>query len=371
MESPQALYSERQNRIKAAVALQKTDRVPLVLTADAFCANHLGVRLSEFCVNKELATKTMIRSLTTLGEFDGIEFVSMDARTVGMLWFSDMKLPGRDLPEGALWQVDEVGTMTLEDYDTILDKGFMPVGLDIIKNRLQDKEALPAAEAFFAYAPKAAQEWSDLGIVPFCPVMLVPPFDELAGARTLPKFFRDLFKIPDKVDAVLKIRQEETIAKIKDLVPKVKPLTVFVGATRGASEFVSPRVFDRFVWPYIQEIVETIVAAGSIAYLHFDSNWERDIEYFRQLPKGKCIFGSDSATSIYKLKDKLGDHMCLMGDVPPALLTLGTPDEVYNHCTKLINEIGPSGYILSQSCTIPPNAPPANVAAMISAAHAK
>ncbi|WP_094602639.1 hypothetical protein SPSIL_051810 [Sporomusa silvacetica DSM 10669] len=261
--------------------------------------------------------------------------------------------------------------MTVEDYDTILDKGFTPVAMDIVNNRLRDKDIMKKFLAFLDYAPKAAQEWVDHGIVPFCPLVIPLPFDEFTGARTMAKFYKDIFKMPDKVEAALKIRLAEDLEMLRNTIPVVKPVTVFVGGTRSASEFISPKIFERFVWPYLKEMVETIVEMGSYADLHFDANWERDLEYFRALPKGKCIFASDSATNIYKLKEKLGDHMCLKGDVPASLLTLGTPDEVYKHCTKLISEIGPTGYILSQSCSIPPNAKPENISALMAAAQGK
>jgi uroporphyrinogen-III decarboxylase len=63
--------------------------------------------------------------------------------------------------------------------------------------------------------------------------------------------------------------------------------------------------------------------------------------------------------------------MCIMGDVKAAMFSLGTPNEVYEYSTKLIKEIGPSGFILSSGCDIPINAKPENVAAMISAATGK
>jgi uroporphyrinogen-III decarboxylase len=155
------------------------------------------------------------------------------------------------------------------------------------------------------------------------------------------------------------------------MIRATKPLAVMVGVARGASIMVSPKVFDRFVWPNVKKVAEMIVEEGSICYLHLDSNWDRDLDRFRELPKGRCVMSSDSATNIYKMKEKLDGHMCLMGDVPPALLVLGTPDDVYKHCTKIINDIGPTGYILSQSCTIPANAKPENVAAMMAAATGK
>ena len=55
----------------------------------------------------------------------------------------------------------------------------------------------------------------------------------------------------------------------------------------------------------------------------------------------------DSTTDIFKAKELLKDHICIMGDVPPALLTLGTTDEVEEYCKKLIDVVGAgSGFIL-------------------------
>jgi uroporphyrinogen-III decarboxylase len=86
------------------------------------------------------------------------------------------------------------------------------------------------------------------------------------------------------------------------------------------------------------------------------------------LPAKTCILSLDSMTDIRKAKDVLGDHMCIMGDVPPALLSSGTPDQVYAHCSKLVADIGPTGYILQSGCDIPVDAPLANVKAMADAA---
>jgi uroporphyrinogen-III decarboxylase len=68
------------------------------------------------------------------------------------------------------------------------------------------------------------------------------------------------------------------------------------------------------------------------------------------------------------MKEVLGDHMCINGDVPATMLTLATPDEVFNYSRRLIREIGPTGFILGQGCDIPPNAKLENVKAMIAAA---
>ena len=59
--------------------------------------------------------------------------------------------------------------------------------------------------------------------------------------------------------------------------------------------------------------------------------------------------------------------MCLLGDVSPRLLTLAEPDEVHTYCRRLIEEVGPSGFILAMGCYVPPDAKLENVQAMIAA----
>ena len=57
--------------------------------------------------------------------------------------------------------------------------------------------------------------------------------------------------------------------------------------------------------------------------------------------------------------------MCIMGDVPAAMLYLQTPAEVREYCIKLIREMGPRGFILQSGCDIPTNAQLENVRAMV------
>ena len=60
-----------------------------------------------------------------------------------------------------------------------------------------------------------------------------------------------------------------------------------------------------------------------------DGNWERDLDRFREFPKGRCVFEADHGTDMYKVKEKIGDWCAIKGDVPAALLACRTPDDVY------------------------------------------
>jgi uroporphyrinogen-III decarboxylase len=108
------------------------------------------------------------------------------------------------------------------------------------------------------------------------------------------------------------------------------------------------------------------VDAGIIPTLHLDSNWTLFLPCFRRLPRGKAVLELDSATDIFKAKEVLGDHLCLMGDVPASMLSLGTPDQVRAYVERLIDVVGAgSGFILSSGCDVPIDAKPENVRTMI------
>jgi uroporphyrinogen-III decarboxylase len=83
------------------------------------------------------------------------------------------------------------------------------------------------------------------------------------------------------------------------------------------------------------------------------------------LPARSCVLALDGKTDIFRAKRILAGHMCLLGDVPPALLTLGTPAEVREYCDRLLSEAGPDGLILAMGCAVPPDAKVENVKALV------
>ena len=183
----------------------------------------------------------------------------------------------------------------------------------------------------------------------------------------MPKFNHDMYKMPDKVEAVLDVIQKEMLEILRQQIRATESTVVFL--SRPAVPATStPPALERFVWKYLKEVADVIIEEGAAMDFHIDSNWERDLDFFKAMPKGKCVFQTDGVTNIYKIKEKLGDRMCIMGDVGAVMLTLGTPDEVYNYSSKLIKDIGP-GLILSTGCSAPPNAKVENVKAMIAAAQ--
>ena len=91
--------------------------------------------------------------------------------------------------------------------------------------------------------------------------------------------------------------------------------------------------------------------------------------YLKELPRGKCVCELDSTTDIFKAKEILKGHMCIMGDVPASLLAIGTAQQVEDYCKKLIDVVGEGGgFILSSGCGVPIDAQFDNMKEMIDTA---
>ncbi len=210
--------------------------------------------------------------------------------------------------------------------------------------------------------------WRQEGVPVLSGGDVTTPFELLCGSRSLAEFAIDLIEIPEKISAAMDAMVPHLAGSGLRRAKRHGYPLVWVGGWRTAPSMLSPDMWRRFVWPYFKRIVCEVVDAGLIALLHLDSNWTRELECFKELPRGRCIMALDGETDIFKAKEILEDHMCIMGDVPASMLYLDTPDIVYDYCTKLIRGLGPTGFILQSGCDIPANAKLENVKAMVSAA---
>ena len=252
-----------------------------------------------------------------------------------MLWLAPMKLPGRDLPEDSLWQMDEQVRIQREDYDRILEMGWGPWFGQYIGKYLG--EAAAAGPALQEAGPRWIGEYMKRGYVVFQRLDRRPPLraplrrpdGQGVHPRPLP--------MPDKVQAVMDAIMAEKREQTRQIVRAVGPVGYWVGSWRTAPEFLSPRLWDRFVWPYMKELVEIVAEEGGTPVLHYDANWDREIERLKELPARRCVLATRRQDRHLPSQEDPGGHMCLLGDVPPAMLTLGTVDEVKAYCDRLLD----------------------------------
>ncbi len=365
--SNEALYRERLERILTTVALNRPDRTPVVLEYSGFAAWVTGTPMAEFISSPAKATETMMAAYELIGDGDAVNYGSFSPYGLSYSFLAKVRLPGRELPDNELWQVVETELMTAEDYDRILAVGWPVFFAGFMAERIFDDaapELIPANQK----PVDARGRWAELAVPVLSGGDVTTPIELLCGARSMTRFAFDMFNDGDKVEAVMaEIAPHLAGPVIAGALERGFP-AVWVGGWRSAPAMLSPAMWDRFAWPHFRALVEEVVEAGLIAILHLDSDWTRELARFRELPKGRCIVALDGDTDIFKAKEILGDHLCLMGDVPATMLFTGTPDEVHAYCTKLISELGPEGFILQSGCDIPANAKLENVKAMVAAA---
>ncbi len=360
-------YNQRLNRILKAVALKKPDRTPVVLEYSGFAAYVTQTPMASFLRSPQTNIDTMIQAFQRVGDGDAINYGAFWPYGLCNDFMAKVRVPGVDLPNNEMWQVVETQLMDRHDYDRILDHGWMHFFQKMMRERILND--VPAE-----YLPPQRQsvdvraEWQTIGVPVLSGGDITTPIELLCGARSLTEFMLDLIEIPHKVeaamDAILPHLAHKIIRRAKSL---GYPL-VWLGGWRSAPYLISPTMWNQFVWPYFRKLVFEVVDAGLIALLHLDSDWTRELERFKELPRAKCIMALDGETDIFKAREILDDHMCLMGDVPASMLFLKNPDEVYAYCARLIRQLGPRGYILQSGCDIPANAKLENVQAMVAAA---
>jgi methylmalonyl-CoA mutase cobalamin-binding domain/chain len=184
--------------------------------------------------------------------------------------------------------------------------------------------------------------------------------------RTLTEFTRDLHEVPDKVEAAMKASCDHLISNAIECCKKNGKMAAFIVLERGSGFYYRPEIFERFEWPFLQRYVDAFVAEEILPWLHFDTDWGMNLHHLKKLPKGKCVCDLDGTTDIFRAKEILGGHMCISGDVPAALLSLGTPGDVADYCKKLIDEVGDGGgFMLTTGCECPINVKPENLRAMV------
>lgn len=370
-----------EERINTAVRLGKPDRVPVVPIMDLFASRYGGITQHEMLFDIKKFDRALEKTIQDLGPIDGMNmcYAGMGP-LMSLLFLVPPLIPGVDgYPEDALWQFVERSVMAPEEYRDVQKKG----GLRWMMGKMRAHNPIMASPAKLIRQPakmisflyqfrRSIRAWRKKGVTFLVgPNISFTPMEWISiGLRSFTDYIMDLYRRP-----------EEVRAAGRELIKLFKPFglilarssgipRVFLGGTRTSASSINPKLFEKYALPEWLGLCRYYIRHRITPVLHFDSDWTPFLHYFRELPRGKCILNLDGETDIFEAKRILGDHMCIMGDVPATLLKLGQPEEVEEYCRRLFREVGPDGgFILSSGCSIPIDARPENVKAMLQSVH--
>ena len=359
-------------RLWAAIRLEKIDRVPIVPQLMPEPAAHLtGITQAKVAADNAVALDAILKTFDEYGGWDSIYPGTYTPLQLQVLGADPMKMriPGRDLPDDYQWQLVEEEILQPQDYDKISEIGFdrfyQEEYLARISNLTVD-DVNREIGALMTTGMRFVEECDKRKVKPFFMGSGMHPFFTLSLMRSMVAFTKDLYYNPDPVERAIKRMTADVIAAQIPLAKMFGLGTLLITEERASAYNYPPRVFERFWWPYTKQIVNAFWSEGIVTIFHLDQYWDKNIRYFRELPRGSFVLGLDSTTNIFAAKDVLRGHACLHGDVPAALLSVGQPDEVRDYCRRLISRVGDDGgFILGSGCGVPLNVKPENFRAMI------
>jgi uroporphyrinogen-III decarboxylase len=194
------------------------------------------------------------------------------------------------------------------------------------------------------------------------------PFDFLGDTlRGTKGIMMDMFRRPEKLleamERVTPIIIDRSVAAADASGSPVVIITLH----KGPGGFMSNRQFETFYWPTLKKVMMGLIEEGLVPMPFAEGDYNPRLEIIRDMPRGTVIWHFETM-DMARAKDVLGDNACIAGNVPTSILSTGTPDQVKEHCRRLIETCAPGGgYILTGASSIDKGNPD-NLRAMMDAA---
>lgn len=412
-KTPEQLYEEREKRIIDTINLKEPDRVPVLMRLGYFPLRYAGLTQSVAFYQPQVHKQAVMK---TLLDFEPDAYLSAGNMTysglsLGTLDAKQVRWPGGNLPADVTFQYIDMAVMKENEYDLFMTdptdfvlRHYLPrkygaleplsklptmgqnligsasplVGLapTLIKPDIQRMaqtllQASREQAEFHDFDEDIGQLGFPLGTAPSGFIGNVEPFDIFASyLRGLPGVISDMFRQPEKLLAACERVLEWRLARAAPATPDKYgfPRRVQVGSFHFCSDrFLGKKQFETFVWPTWKKQLLAAINLGYIASPFGEGKCDDRVEYFLEMPKRK-VWIRFTEVDMARAKDILRDHVCIGGNVPAALLQIGSPQEVEEYCQNLIKVCGKGGGFILGCGSSMDEGKPANIKAMIESA---
>ncbi|SMC47216.1 uroporphyrinogen decarboxylase family protein [Sporomusa malonica] len=361
-----------EERLVATINLEPVDRVVCAPMIDQYAGQFAGITNKEFMWDWEKCMDAIDKVHEAFPIWDSNPFIMCERyaplmKKVGLM---RTKMPGVELPDNACFQMHEVEITSQADYDLLIEKGlleyvikFNEIAFGTSKEEMfqamMEKGKLLVDENQRTQRRGQSSTWGILG-------GSAP--DVLSMTRSMECFFKDIFRVPDKVYQAMEVTTDGMIAILAAQADQIGIRRTFIGDSRSSAQWLSLKKFEKLLLPIMKRLVNGLAEKDIIPILHCDSDWTKNLEYFLELPAKKFVLQLDGDTDIFRVKEILGGHCAIMGDMPAALLTIGSVTDVDEYAKKLMTVVGKDGgFIYSSGCCVPMNAKHENMKAYFDA----
>lgn len=389
-ENPAAetAYKAAVTRFMDAVQMERTpDRVPVLLLGTFLAPQLYGVTAYEAMYDTD---KLVSANKRFLREYAPDYYVTPALIGAGkileILDYKQYKWPGHGVSTDSVYQAVEGEYMLADEYKALIDdpsdfwvRSWMPRvfgALEPLKMLSPFTDPWEVVLVSLQMIPfgippvqSALKALLDAGNEAMAWIQKIAGFETEAKAMGVPSCFGGATKAPfDMVGDTLRgtrgmmidmYRQPQMVLKA---VERITPLAirqgvsgatmngcpvVFIPLHKGADGFMSDEQFRQFYWPTLKAVILGLVDEGCVPFLFCEGSYNARLEYLKELPKGSCLWVFDR-TDMRRVKELLGDRLCIGGNVPSSMILTGTPERVKTYCKELIDVAGKGGgYIMS------------------------
>ena len=387
-------FETRIGRINDAIALRKPDRVPLFPTYHLFPARYVGMTYEEAFYDQDrwlAANEKVILDHDPDLYFQPSGAIAASGAAHEALDNRQIKWPGHGVPAHRTFQFIEGEYMKAEEYDEFLAdpsdwtvRKYLPriygnlQGLGMLPpvssmlvgyagSGITGVLAIPPIAAAFGALQEAAQvsarwsmgyarfeqEMNARGYPAFSAAVALAPYDLISDMlRGMRGTMKDMYRCPDKLIAAMeRVLPLQIGGAIGQAHMSGNP-RIFIPLHRGADGFMSDEQFERFYWPTLKALILALIDAGLVPCPFWEGGYNQRLQYLKELPPGK-VLGLFDRSDLVKVKEVLGDIMCIAGGMPISLLQAGTPEKVRAETKKVIETVGrDGGFIMSTSSVL-------------------
>jgi len=328
-------------RVLAQLEGREVDHLPLMPITMMFAADQRGVRYRDYVTDHCVLAEAQIYT----AEKFGFDYVSV---------ISD---PGREAADlgAALEWFDHQPPAIVESRALLAEKSALArlKPPDPRRGRMGDRVAGVALLKARVGAGKIVEGWVE------GPCAMGA---DLRGINTLmldflddPAFVRDLFQFAVQMELAF---AEAQLAAGADL----------IGVGDAAASLVGPRIYDEFVWPYEEKLVEGLHALGARVRLHICGRTRRLFAGMGRL--GAEIVDLDWMAPLEEARRVMGPGQVLLGNIDPVeALRKGTPESVTAAIAECHRRAGPR-YIVGAGCEVVRDTPEENMRGLCQYARA-
>jgi uroporphyrinogen-III decarboxylase len=386
-KSCEQLFAERAKRFDDAMHLRQPDRIPVNMGAGYFLADYCGLTHRDLVDNPIKAQEALERVAFDF-QPDGVFGIWNSAAAAEALGDRMVKYPGHGLPDNGSFQFDEKEFMKAEDYGAFLhdpSNWIIRTYLPRAFSELAGLGAMPPLGMFafghynlgnlpFFAAPPVQQamqtlnkaagiqssggaemfgsmaRMAELGFAapPLGGILLEAPFDFMSDTlRGMRGIMLDIHQRPQQLleaeQWVLEMELEYALYFSKLTGVKAAGIPLH----RGSDGFMSIKQFEKFYWPQLRELMLRLIENGITPSPFYEGVWDQRLDYLADLPKGQTV-GMFQSSDIFKVKEKVGDVMCIIGGMKNSMLQGGTVESVRAYTRELCERVGAGGgFIMS------------------------